>query len=279
VRGRADRQMVNTAPPMKLPSITVVTPCLNAAATIEETLASVADQDYPRLQHLVMDGGSTDGTVALAEAFEGVEVVSEPDGGRVEAANRGAERAGGEVIAWLNADDTYEPGALQAVGSALAERPDAQWVTGYCRIVDGHGSEIREGVTAYKNLLLRHWSYPLHLTQNFVSDPATFIRAGALRRAGPLNPRWPTAHDYDLWLRAGRLGPPLVLHRYLSGFRMTEGTLSMEGFEGQFREHAEVARENAHGHRVAPAVNRLTSAAIVGAYRVLRRRRTRSARP
>ena len=258
-----------------LPSITVVTPCLNAADTIREALESVRSQGYPRVEHLVIDGGSTDGTLEVLEGAEGVRFVSEPDGGRVDAVNKGVAMASGDVIGWLNADDRYEPGALRAVGEALAEQPGAAWVTGYCRIIDGSGREIRRGVTAYKNAFLRRFSYGLYLTQNFVSDPATFVRRDVLREAGPLDERYAISHDYDLWLRVARRGDPVVLRRYLSSFRMVEGTLSMEGFERQFAEHAEVARSHGEGHRVAVTVNAVASRLIVLMYRTLRSRRRR----
>lgn len=257
----------------ELPSISVVTPCLNAAGTIEEALESVRAQGYPRLEHLVVDGGSTDGTLEILERAEGVRYVSEPDGGRVDAVNKGVAMTGGDVIAWLNADDRYHPGALRAVGEAFAANPGAMWATGYCDIIDADGNEIRSAVTAYKNALLRHWSYPLYLTQNFVSDPATFVRREALDEAGPLDPRYRISHDYDIWLRIGRRHRPAVLRRTLSSFRMMEGTESMEGFERQFREHAEIARLHGAGHPLPVAVNRAMSRLIVWVYRALRRLR------
>jgi len=254
-----------------LPSISVVTPCLDAAATIEETLASVRSQAYAgELEHVVIDGGSSDGTLELLERADGVRWISEPDRGRSDAANKGVALASGEVIGFLNADDLYEPGALAAVGEALAARPDAMWATGHCPIVDGEGREIRRAVTRYKNLLLRHWSLPLYLTQNFISDPATFVRREALEAAGPFDERYAISMDYDLWLRIARRHEPLVIERPLARFRMHEGTLSMAGFERQFREHAEIARRHGEGHRVAVAVNALTSQLIVVVYRGLR---------
>ena len=258
------------APVAELPSISIVTPCLNAAATIEEALASVRAQGYPRLEHLVVDGGSSDGTVELLERAPGVRFVSEPDRGRAHAVNKGVAMTSGEVIGWLNADDRYEPGALVAVGGELARNPAAMWVTGFCRIVDADGAEIRGPITSYKNLLLRHWSYPLHLTQNFVADPATFVRRVALEQAGPLEERYAISHDYDLWLRVGVRHEPVVLERTLASFRMTEGTASMEGFERQFREHAEVARRHGVGHPLPVLINRVMSRLIVMVYRALR---------
>lgn len=258
-----------------LPSITVVTPCLNAVDTIAEALESVRSQDYPEVEHLVIDGGSTDGTLEILESAADLRYVSEPDRGRVEAVNKGVAMAGGDVVGWLNADDRYEPGALRAVGEAFADEPGAPWVTGYCRIIDRDGREIRKGVTAYKNLFLRRFSYGLYLTQNFVSDPATFVRRDVLLDAGPLDERYAISHDYDLWLRVARRGDPVVLRRYLSSFRMVEGTLSMETFERQFAEHAEVARVHGEGHRAAVAVNGVTSRLIIAVYTILRRWRRR----
>jgi glycosyltransferase involved in cell wall biosynthesis len=259
---------------MELPTISVVTPCLNAAETISDTIESVRAQGYPRLEHVVVDGGSTDDTLAIVERA-GLRHVSEPDEGRADAANKGVAMTTGEVVAFLNADDVYEPGALHAVGEAFAALPDRAWVTGYCPIVDDDGAEIRPLVTRYKNALLHRYSFPLYLTQNFISDPATFVRRTALEAAGPLDPRYRISHDYDLWLRVARIGDPLVLRRPLARFRMAAGTLSIEGFERQFREHAEIGRRYGAGHPFAVAGNAVMSRAIVLVYRALRAARAR----
>jgi glycosyltransferase involved in cell wall biosynthesis len=247
---------------------------MNSAATLQETLDSVRGQGYPRLEHIVVDGGSSDGTLELLGAASDVRWVSEPDEGRVDAANKGLRMATGEVVAWLNADDRYEPGALHAVGDALARNPGTAWATGYSRIIDASGREIRRAITSYKNFLLRHWTLGLYLTQNFVSDPATFVRRQALEGLGELDPTYHTSHDYDLWLRIAReFGPPVVLRRPLASFRMAEGSLSMSGFEAQFAEHLTVARRHGDGHALAVAANRAMSGVIVMTYKALRFRR------
>lgn len=256
-----------------LPRITVVTPVLNGAAHLEQTLASVRDQGYPSVEHVVVDGGSTDGTLDILRDALRVHWISEPDEGLADAVNKGFASARGDVLVWLNADDHLLPGALLAAGEVFAARPDAMWVTGRCRIIDGAGAEIRKPVTAYKNLLLRHHSLGLLLTQNYLSCPSTFLRREAVEEAGRLDLRYSYSMDYDLFLRIARRHEPVVLDRDLATFRMDEGSLSMSGFESQFAEHLEQARRWGDGHRFAVGVNAVMSRVIVLAYRAMRARR------
>jgi glycosyltransferase involved in cell wall biosynthesis len=249
------------------PSISIVTPCLNARATLQQTLDSVRSQEYPDLEHIVVDGGSTDGTVELLAGAEGVSFTSEPDRGLTHAKNKGVERARGEVIGQLNADDYYLPGALSHVGKAFADNPEALWVTGPCLIVDEAGREIRRPITTYKNLFLRHYDFRLHLAHNFVSDPSTFVRRRAFDRVGLHNEEFRYSMDYELFLRLGRLAPPIVVEAPLAAFRLAGTSFSMTSFEEQFDEHARAARMHGAGHGVAVAVNRLTSRLIPAIYR------------
>ncbi|MEA2451005.1 MAG: hypothetical protein QOG63_2937 [Thermoleophilaceae bacterium] len=254
-----------------MPTLTIVTPALNSASTIEQALRSVAAHDSGgAIEHVVVDGGSTDGTVERARAVPGVRVISEPDHGLSDAMNKGIALASGEWIGWLNADDYYLPGALQRVEAAIRANPGADWVTGICPIVDERGREIRPWVTQYKRFFLRRFSFESLLVQNFVAAPATFVRRSALLEAGGFDLRFRYSMDYDLWLRLARRSTPVVVDDPLAVFRMAEGTLSMTGFEHQFREHALNAREHGRGHPLAVAANALVSRAIIVAYHGLR---------
>jgi glycosyltransferase involved in cell wall biosynthesis len=124
-----------------LPTITIVTPSLNQVAYVERTLRSVLDQGYPLLEYIVIDGGSTDGTLEILERFDSrlSYWVSEPDRGQAHAINKGLSRATGDVVGYINSDDYYLPGALAALGAAFANR-DADWVVGSCRYEDANGT-------------------------------------------------------------------------------------------------------------------------------------------
>ena len=263
---------------MSLPSITIVTASLNSERTIAATLRSVRDQQYAgELEHVVVDGGSTDATLEIVRAA-GLRFVSEPDRGLTHALNTGIALARGDVVGSLNSDDTYLPGALSRVGAAFAAHPDLEWVTGRCPIVDDDGREIRRGVTRYKEAFLRRHTYARHLVHNYVSAPATFVRRSALQAVGGYDERFRYSADYDMWLKLGRRGDPIVLDAPLATFRMAGDSLSLTGFETQFVEHAANAREHGAGHPVAVAVNRGASRAIVLSYRGMARVRGRGRR-
>jgi GT2 family glycosyltransferase len=189
--------------------------------------------------------------------------------------NKGIQRANGEIVGWLNADDVYLEGAFARMGKAFAEHDGALWATGPCLIVDGRDREIRKAVTAYKDFFLHRYRYWLLLVQNFVSCPATFVRRSAFDKVGLLDERFRYSMDYDLWLRLGRYADPIVLNRPIAAFRMAEGSLSMTGFETQFAEHSQNAREHGAGHPVAVALNTITSRLIVAIYRMLKLLRSR----
>jgi glycosyltransferase involved in cell wall biosynthesis len=258
------------------PLLTIVTPCLNSAATLPEALESVRSQGLGELvEHVVVDGGSRDGTVELLRGSEGVDWVSEPDRGLSDAMNKGVARARGEWIGWLNADDYYLPGALERVRAALAAESGAVWLTAPCLIVDGSGREIRRGVTRYKRFFLRHYGRRSLLVQNYVAAPSTFVRRSALLEAGGFDERFRYSMDYDLWLRLARRADPVVLDEPVAAFRMAGDSLSMTGFERQFEEHAQNAREHGSGEPLAVAANIAVSRLIVLIYRAMKAVRSR----
>jgi len=186
-----------TGPDQPLPRITVVTPSLNQGAFLEETIRSVINQEYPDLEYIVIDGGSTDGSADIIRRYAGSLSywVSEPDRGQAYAINKGWRRATGSILAWLNTDDTYRPGALAAVAAAYRRHPEAGLFCGDADVVDAAGHRLRThhaGPVGFAEVLC--WQPPL-------PQPAVFWSRRSLETAGWLDPELHYCMDYDLYLR------------------------------------------------------------------------------
>jgi glycosyltransferase involved in cell wall biosynthesis len=206
---------------MNLPSISIVTPSLNQGHFIEATIQSVLAQNYPHLEYIVADGGSTDNTLAVLEKYSGqIRWYSKKDKGQTDAINNALKLANGDILAYLNTDDVLLPGALLQVGSLFALHEDTGWLTGRCRIIDEAGNDIRRPISMYKNLLLYARSYHLLLMTNYISQPSTFWRKSLLEQYGLFDASLHYIMDYEYWLRLWKVTPPLIVHRNLAGFRI-----------------------------------------------------------
>ncbi|HZW03331.1 MAG TPA: glycosyltransferase family 2 protein [Anaerolineaceae bacterium] len=184
-----------------LPLVSIVTPSFNQAAYLEQTLCSVLDQDYPRLEYWVMDGGSTDGSVEIIRRYESrlAGWVSEPDRGQGDAINKGFARAGGEIIAWLNSDDVYLPGAVRRAVAALQSDPTLAMVYGDVRSIDGEGQTI--GHMRYAD-----WGLDGLMAFRIIGQPGVFMRREAFASAGGLDLSYHYLLDHHLWLRVAQQG-------------------------------------------------------------------------
>jgi len=226
----------------KLPKISIITPSYNQAEFIERTIESVLSQDYPNFEYIVMDGGSTDGTVEILKKY-GKKIIwrSEKDKGQGDAINKGLRLAKGEILTYLNSDDTYEPDTLKAVGEFFLKNPDKMWVFGKCRIVDEDDEEIRRFVTLYKNFWLVRYNYKSLLVLDYISQPAVFWRKEAYEKIGEFNIKEFWELDYDYWLRLGRQYEPGFINKYLANFRVHKKAKTSQDI-GHFLEEVEVAK-------------------------------------
>ncbi len=185
--------------------VSVITPSFNQAAYLEQTINSVLDQDYPRIEYFVADGGSTDGSVAIIKKYADKLAwwVSEKDRGQADAINKGFTRATGDIVAWLNSDDYYLAGTVSAVVKVFEEHPDVVLAYGNMLAVDEHGKTFNTLI--YKQLTLEDL-----LCFQIIGQPAVFMRRSALQSAGGLDPAFHFMLDHHLWIRIAQRGK--ILH-------------------------------------------------------------------
>lgn len=174
------------------------------------------DQDYPMVEYIIIDGGSTDGSLEIIRrhAQQLDHWVSEPDQGQTDAINKGFALAGGEILAWLNSDDTYLPHAVSDAVAYLSEHPHVGMVYGDANLIDQSGAVIGK-------FPARQTDYR-RLRRGFVHIPqqASFFRASIWKQVGPLDPSFYFAMDYDLWVRIARLAPLHYHPKTWANFRL-----------------------------------------------------------
>jgi glycosyltransferase involved in cell wall biosynthesis len=187
------------------PAISIVTPSYNQGEYLEKTILSVLDQDYPNLEYIIIDGGSTDDSVEIIKKHERFLKywVSEPDRGQSHALNKGFRHAAGDLLTWLNSDDYYMPGTLHKFAEIAAANPEASVFVGAGRIVLPTGR-----VRYYKNPppeISIESLYNWLSGENFM-QPSSLFRRDAWEKAGPLDEELHIAFDLDLWLRMAKKG-------------------------------------------------------------------------
>jgi glycosyltransferase involved in cell wall biosynthesis len=196
--------------------VSIITPSFNQARYLEATLNSVLGQDYPDIEYIVIDGGSSDGSREILERYASrlAYWVSEPDHGQTDALNKGFARAHGEILAWINSDDTYQPGALAQAVAYLQGHPEVGMVYGDASYIDAAGRVIGRFPAAQTDYRRLRQGY-VHIPQQ-----ASFFRADLWCKVAPLDASFFFAMDYDLWVRLARLAPLVYVPRLWANFRL-----------------------------------------------------------
>jgi len=217
-------------------TVSVITPSFNQAAFIEETIRSVLLQNYPALDYLVIDGGSTDGTQDILRRYERwLRWISEPDQGQTDAINKGLRLAIGDILAYLNSDDTYLPGGLHAIVKFCRANPAAGLVYGECRVSDEHSMVFGD---------LPRRSFNLRRTiehGEFLPQQAVFWRHAALDKVGEFDATLHFAMDYEYFIRIARAFPVAYLPQPVACFRMQATSKTVSQSDKHWREALQVS--------------------------------------
>jgi glycosyltransferase involved in cell wall biosynthesis len=204
--------------------ISVITPSYNQAQYIEETLRSVESQTYAHIEHVVVDGGSTDGTVDILKGFPRVRWVSEPDRGQTHAINKGLAMTSGQIVCWLNSDDTYpDSRVVEEVAAAFDKDVTLDVLYGDYVITDaqGHPLQVKQEIPFDRNIML--------FGVNIIGQPASFFRRSLVDRIGRLDESYHYLMDLEFWARASRMGAKFRhVRRVLATYRWHEASKTLE---------------------------------------------------
>jgi glycosyltransferase involved in cell wall biosynthesis len=224
--------------PASWPRISLVTPVFNSARYLESTLRSVLSQGYPNLEYIVVDGGSTDGSLDIIRKYEGQlhAWISEPDHGMYDAINKGFARLSGELMGWISATDMLHAGSLFVVGSVFRTFPQVEWITGRPTGFsdDGMGAEI---------LKLRRWSRWAFLAgaNRYLQQESTFWRRSLWERAGSrVDDSRRNASDFELWVRFFRYAKLYSVDALIGGYRSHPDSLGLQNLAECHRIHEEI---------------------------------------
>jgi len=231
-----------------LPSISIVTPSFNQGKFIARTIDSVLDQNYPKLEYVVQDGGSTDNSISILERFNGrlTRWNSAPDAGQAQAINRAFTTPTGDLMAWINSDDLLLPGALDYVGEWMSRHPQVDVIYGHRVLIDADDREVGR------------WLLPPHRDEtlmwaDFVPQETMFWRRSLWTRVGgSLDESFQFALDWDLLLRFRSAGARIIrVPRFLGAFRVHSQQKTSAQIDDLGLREMDRLRQRCHGRAVS----------------------------
>jgi len=215
-----------------LPKISIITPSLNQGEYLEETILSVLQQGYPNLEYIVIDGGSTDGSVDILQKYnEYIDYwVSEPDDGQTHALNKGFSHATGDWLAWLNSDDIYLPDALKAVADIICDAGAVDWLVGSVVVTDEKKRPLHKFEPICNTDDWLDFLCNKRVTGTSLPQPGSFWSRKAWEDVGPLDENLCYVMDYEYWVRLARFGyRPVLVPVDLALFRLTDASKTGSG--------------------------------------------------
>lgn len=225
--------------------ISIITTNFNTEKYLENTILSVLNQkgDF-ELEYIIIDGGSTDKSLEIIRKYKGeIKYISEKDKGQSDGINKGLRMATGDIVAFLNSDDIYTEGTLDKVVRYFKDNPECKWLTGYCRIIDENGKQIKKYITEYKNRKLMRFSLNQLLIENCISQPSTFWRKSVMDDIGYIDEGLHYSMDQEYWARIASKHKLYVIPQYLAEFRFTSDTKTGSSVEKTLAESKFIAKK------------------------------------
>lgn len=243
--------------------VSIITPSYNQARYLEQTIRSVLGQDHPRIEYIVMDGASNDGSVEITRKYASrlAHWESVEDNGQADAINKGFARASGEIVAWLNSDDYYLPGTISAAVKVFEENPDVVLVYGNMLAVDENGQTFN--TLTYKQLTLEDL-----LCFQIIGQPAVFMRRSALQQTSGLDPTFHYLLDHLLWIQIAKRGRVLHVNQTWSAARYHAEAKNVAKATEFGREAFRILETIAQDKDLATTLHKIDRRAHASAYRV-----------
>jgi len=243
--------------------VSIITPSYNQAKYLEQTILSVLEQDYPRMEYIVVDGASTDGSVEIIKKYADrlAHWESVKDDGQADAINKGFAHATGEIVAWLNSDDYYLPGTISAAVKVFEENPDVVLVYANMLAVDESGQTFN--TLTYKQLTLEDL-----LCFQIIGQPAVFMRRSALQKTSGLDLTFHFLLDHLLWIKIAKQGRILHINQTWSAARYHAEAKNVAKAAEFGREAFRILETIAQDKDLASTLHKIDRRAHASAFRV-----------
>jgi glycosyltransferase involved in cell wall biosynthesis len=227
--------------------LSIIIPAYNSEKFLGECLKSIFSQNYPNFEVIAVDAYSTDKTGKIFQEYlkhypKKLHVVFRKPQGEYDAVNVGMEKATGDIVAYIDTDDTYEPKCFEQVVEAFERNADVLWLYGKGKVIDEKGYESRGIITAIKELFWSRYSYWSYQCFNYIVQPTVFMRKTFYNKIGKFNTLLKYDSDYEYWLRAGKITKPVFIDKYLASWRAHSGSISVKEYRPEAKEAFAIQR-------------------------------------